>query len=80
MPKDIGKLPRVAISDELKTKSVGAASVYECDIGSDGKPAEAFCTDCGKLLCAHHEEVHITLIVMVVVDFFLLTTKFFDSN
>lgn len=56
--KDINQLPKVTVSDELKTTSAGKTKVdHQCDIGNDGKHASAYCTDCGKLMCAHHEEV-----------------------
>ena len=57
--KEINQLPKVTLSDDLmKTTSAGKTKVdHQCDIGNDGKNASAYCTDCGKLMCAHHEEV-----------------------
>ena len=45
---------------------IGAAAASErrtavthlCSVGEgDGKPASAYCKDCGKLMCREHEEV-----------------------
>ena len=58
----IEELPTVSVSDD---SDIGAAAferrtavTHLCSVGEgDGKPASAYCKDCGKLMCREHEEV-----------------------
>ena len=54
----------MSVSDDSESGAAAAASerrtavTHLCSVcEEDGKPASAYCKDCGKLMCREHEEV-----------------------